>query len=128
LAVSGHSSKEFEHEKTARRGVERAFDVELHSGDRSDLRHEDRAGDDRVLQDQESGGIGRGQGSNATVPELRAAFDRQMQIDQVAFSSKDVDIHKNPRGAVVISVDYEKRIPLFANVSLVIDYKASTAE
>ncbi|WP_415034579.1 DUF4845 domain-containing protein [Azonexus sp.] len=67
-------------------------------------------------------------GSNATVPELRAAFDRQMQIDNLEFSSKDLDIHKNTRGAVVISVDYEKRIPLFANVSLVIDYKASTAE
>jgi hypothetical protein len=37
-------------------------------------------------------------------------------------------VHKNARGAVVIGFDYEKRIPLFANVSLVIDYKGSTAE
>lgn len=67
-------------------------------------------------------------GSNATVPELRAAFDRQMQVDHLNFSSKDLDVYKNPRGVVVISFDYEKRIPLFANVSLVIDYKGSTAE
>ncbi len=67
-------------------------------------------------------------GSNATVPEIRTAFDRQMQIDQVEFSSKDLDVHKNARGAVVIGFDYEKRIPLFANVSLVIDYKGLTAE
>lgn len=67
-------------------------------------------------------------GNNATVPELQAAFDRQMQIDQLEFSAKNLDIHKNPRGAVVIGVDYEKRIPLFANVSLLINYKASTAE
>ena len=62
------------------------------------------------------------------MPEIRTAFDRQMQIDQVEFSSKDLDVHKNARGAVVIGFDYEKRIPLFANVSLVIDYKGSTAE
>ena len=67
-------------------------------------------------------------GSNATVPEIRAAFDRQMQIDHVEFSSKDLDVHKNPRGVVVFGFDYEKRRPLFANVSLVIDYKGSTAE
>ena len=36
------------------------------------------------------------------MPEIRTAFDRQMQIDQVEFSSKDLDVHKNARGAVVI--------------------------
>ena len=31
-------------------------------------------------------------------------------------------------GKIVASFDYDKKIPLFANVSLVINYKGSTAE
>ena len=38
-----------------------------------------------------------------------------------------IDITKEG-GKIVASFDYDKRIPLFANVSLLINYKGSTAE
>lgn len=64
--------------------------------------------------------------SGATVPEVRAAFRRYAEVDHlVDFKPEDLDIGKEG-GQVVISVDYRKEIPLFANVSLVINYKGST--
>jgi hypothetical protein len=63
-------------------------------------------------------------GPDSTVAEVRAAFDRFAEIDMLEFSSKDLDISKE-NGKIVIDFAYEKRIPLFANVSLLIDYKGS---
>jgi len=64
----------------------------------------------------------------ATIPELRSSFDKFAQVDQLSFSSKNLDIFKNSRGQVVIEFAYDQKIPLFANVSLLIEYKGSTAE
>ncbi len=64
----------------------------------------------------------------ATVPELRSAFEKFAQVDQLSFPSKNLDIFKNSRGQVVIEFAYDQKIPLFANVSLLIEYKGSTAE
>lgn len=64
----------------------------------------------------------------ATVVELRRSFDKFAEVDHLSFSSRDLEIYKDNRGQVVIEFAYEKRIPLFANVSLLIDYKGSTAE
>lgn len=64
--------------------------------------------------------------AGTTVSEIRAAFMRRQAIDD--FSSvdgKDLDIGKEG-GEVVISVAYDKRIPLFANVSLLIEYEATS--
>ncbi len=63
-------------------------------------------------------------GPDSTVAEVRATFDRFANIDMLEFSSKDLDISKEG-GRIVIDFAYEKRIPLFGNVSLVIDYKGS---
>ncbi|MDR1996369.1 DUF4845 domain-containing protein [Azonexus sp.] len=63
-------------------------------------------------------------GADATVADVRAAFDRFAEIDMLDFSSKDLEISKEG-GRIVIDFAYEKRIPLFANVSLLIDYKGS---
>ena len=62
----------------------------------------------------------------STVAELRASFDKFADIDMIKFPSNQLDISKD-KGRIVIEFAYEKRIPLVANVSLVIDYKGSTA-
>ncbi len=64
---------------------------------------------------------------DATVAEVRQAFDKYADVDYLDFKSNQLDISKE-NGQIVISFAYEKRIHLFANVSLVIDYKGSTLE
>jgi len=65
-------------------------------------------------------------GQDATVTDVRKAFDRFADIDQLDFKGSELDVSKSS-GKVVIEFAYEKRIPLFWNVSLLIDYKGSTA-
>ena len=65
-------------------------------------------------------------GPDSTVADIRQSFDRFADIDMLDFKGSQLDISKE-NGKVVISFDYEKRIHLFWNVSLVIDYKGSTA-
>lgn len=65
---------------------------------------------------------------DATVAELRNAFDKYAEVDHLSFSSRELEIFKDNRGKVVIEFAYEKRIPLFRNISLLIDYKGTTAE
>lgn len=66
-------------------------------------------------------------GPDSTVADVRKSFDRFADIDQLDFKGSDLDVSKD-NGKIVIEFAYEKRIPLFANVSLVIDYKGSTLE
>ncbi len=64
-------------------------------------------------------------GPEATVPDVRRTFDKFAEIDMLDFKSSDLDVSKDG-GKIVIEFAYEKRIPLFWNVSLLIDYKGST--
>ncbi|WP_153132855.1 DUF4845 domain-containing protein [Dechloromonas hortensis] len=66
-------------------------------------------------------------GKDATVADVKKSFDRFADIDSLDFKSDQLDISKE-NGQIVISFAYEKRIPLFANVSLVIEYQGSTLE
>jgi Domain of unknown function (DUF4845) len=66
-------------------------------------------------------------GPDATVAEVRKTFDNFANIDSLDFKAEQLDISKDG-GKIVASFDYDKKIPLFANVSLVINYKGSTAE
>jgi lipopolysaccharide export LptBFGC system permease protein LptF len=64
--------------------------------------------------------------ANATAANVRAAFDRQVSIDSVsAISSGDLDISRDA-GQLVIEAHYQVTIPLVANVSLLVDFKASS--
>jgi hypothetical protein len=55
------------------------------------------------------------------------AFDKRSQIDDItAIRGKDLDIAKNG-GSVTISAAYEKKVPLFANISVVIDFEAASS-
>jgi hypothetical protein len=65
-------------------------------------------------------------GPDSTVADVRKSFDKFADVDALDFKSSQLDISKDG-GRIVIEFAYEKRIPLFWNVSLVIDYKGSTA-
>jgi hypothetical protein len=71
--------------------------------------------------------IAAGEGRTGSVTEMRKAFDRRSAIDNITVVTPgDLEISKDG-GEVVISFAYAKKIPLFANVSLLIDFAASTA-
>jgi hypothetical protein len=71
--------------------------------------------------------IAASEGRTGSVSEIRKAFDRRSSIDNItAVTPGELEISKDG-GEVVISFAYQKRIPLFANVSLLIDFAASTA-
>ena len=60
----------------------------------------------------------------STVPEIRQAFDRQKQIEYsiTSIDGKDLDITKeNER--IVVRFAYDKEVPLFEPVFLLIKYK-----
>jgi len=64
--------------------------------------------------------------SRATVAEVRYAFQLRAAIDNIdVIGAKDLDITKEGN-EVVISFAYPKRIPLFGNVNVVIDFAASS--
>ena len=61
-----------------------------------------------------------------TVSEVRQGFDRRAQIDDIeVIAGKDLEITKEGND-IVISFAYPKRIPLFGNVSVVIEFAASS--
>jgi type II secretory pathway pseudopilin PulG len=65
--------------------------------------------------------------AGSTVREIQKAFDRQAEVGYIdSIQGKDLDISKDGN-EVEVSFTYEKRIPLFTPVSLVIDYSGTTA-
>jgi hypothetical protein len=72
-------------------------------------------------------GVAANEGRAGSVAEIRKAFDRRADVDSItAVSGADLEIGKDG-GEVVISFAYSKKIPLFSNVSVVIDFATSTA-
>jgi hypothetical protein len=65
-------------------------------------------------------------GPNATVAEIKETYRRFAEIDQLTLKAEELDISKD-NGQIVIAFAYERRIPLVANVSLLIEYQGSTA-
>ena len=62
-----------------------------------------------------------------TVAEIKVAFDRSADVNYIqTFKSSDLEISKE-NNSVVIAFSYERRIPLFYNVSLVIDFAGSSS-
>lgn len=65
--------------------------------------------------------------SGKTVPEIRAIFGRYADVDHIqTITAADLDISKEGN-EVVIAFAYESRIPLFLNVSLLIDFQGSSS-
>ena len=62
-----------------------------------------------------------------TVPEIRNAFAKYMEVEhESTIAPADLDISKDGN-QVVVAFNYEKRIPLLANVSLLIDFSGSSS-
>ncbi|MFS2164179.1 DUF4845 domain-containing protein [Variovorax sp. Varisp62] len=62
----------------------------------------------------------------ATVPEVRAIFDRAQAIDDFkSVSGRDLEI-KKVGDKVVVSYSYEREIPLFGPAFLTLKYKGET--
>jgi Tfp pilus assembly protein PilE len=73
------------------------------------------------------GAVAANEARGGSVVEIRKAFDRYANIDNITtLAGTDLDISKDG-GELVISFAYQKKIPLFYNVSLLIDFAASTA-
>ncbi|MCK9202749.1 MAG: DUF4845 domain-containing protein [Burkholderiales bacterium] len=71
--------------------------------------------------------IAASEGRSGSVADIRKAFDRYANVNSITVVTPgDLEISKDG-GEVVISFAYTKKIPLFANVSLLIDFAASTA-
>ncbi len=65
--------------------------------------------------------------NGASLPEIRRSFDRRAQIDDVStVRGADLDIYKQG-GKVVVDVEYERKVPIAGNVSLLFDFRASSA-
>jgi hypothetical protein len=64
---------------------------------------------------------------DASVKQVRAAFSRRADMDDVkSVAPDDLDITKEG-GELVISFKYEKKVPLFANISLLFDFEGSSS-
>jgi len=64
--------------------------------------------------------------SGTTVQEMRTSFDKNADVAYItSVSSRDL-IFSRESGNLEISFNYEKRLPIVANVSLVIDYSGTT--
>jgi hypothetical protein len=62
----------------------------------------------------------------ATVADVRRAFDRRAAVDDItALRPEDLEITKEGND-IVVSFAYEKRIPLFYNISVLIDFAGSS--
>ncbi|HWT55000.1 MAG TPA: DUF4845 domain-containing protein [Rhodocyclaceae bacterium] len=65
---------------------------------------------------------------NATVADIRRAFERRAEIDQITtFKSSDLDISKDGN-RVVVEFAYERKVHLFKNISVLIDFAGSSAD
>lgn len=66
------------------------------------------------------------QGGNSA-RDYQLAFDRYAAIDDIrSIRGTDLIIERSPDGRAVVSFQYEKRIPLWGPVSLIIDYRGSS--
>lgn len=63
-----------------------------------------------------------------SVADIRRSFERRADVDDISsIGPQDIEIGKDGTD-VVISFSYEKRIPLFTNVSLLIDFQGSSKQ
>lgn len=72
--------------------------------------------------------VASGADLESSVRQVRDAFDRQANVDYItAITGADLDVTKEG-GAIVVAYSYEKRIPLVANVSLLLDFTGSSRD
>jgi Tfp pilus assembly protein PilE len=65
--------------------------------------------------------------AGGSVANMQATYTKFRQVNDIeAVSAKDLIISKET-GEYEISVDYEKRVPLIANATLLLEFKGTTA-
>ena len=64
--------------------------------------------------------------STATLSDIRRDFDKRAYIDQVTSVTGANLVITKQAGRIVIETQYERRVPLVANVSLLFEFSAST--
>jgi Tfp pilus assembly major pilin PilA len=70
--------------------------------------------------------IAKAKGSGGSVAEMKSSFSKNADINSIrSIGAQDLVFSKDS-GETEISFAYEKRVPLAGNVSLVIDYAATT--
>ena len=63
-----------------------------------------------------------------TVVDVQKAFDRRATVDDISvISGKDLDITKEGTN-IVVSFKYDKKIPLFHNLSVLLEFSASSSD
>ena len=67
--------------------------------------------------------------SSMSKQEIKESFSKRSSINDItAVSKDDLDIAQNDSGKTVVSVEYQAVRPVMANVSVLIDFKASSAD
>lgn len=67
-----------------------------------------------------------GNSGAATPRDVQVAFDRFAAVDDIrSIAGKDLHIERQSDGTMLVTFQYEKRIPLYGPASLVIDYQGS---
>jgi Domain of unknown function (DUF4845) len=62
-----------------------------------------------------------------SVNDIRVAYVRHMQVSNFTkVEPTDLEITKGDTGELVIKFAYQDKVPLFANVSIAIDYEGSS--
>jgi hypothetical protein len=65
---------------------------------------------------------------NATVADVRRGFERRAEIDHIkGFGSADLDVSKEG-GKIVVAFEYERKVHLLKNISILIDFSGSSAQ
>lgn len=71
-------------------------------------------------------GIAAAKATNGSTSEAKAAFYRHADVNAItSVTGEDIVVQKN-NGQTEVSFDYDKVVPLFKNVHLVIRYAATT--
>ena len=71
-------------------------------------------------------GIVQGGEARGTVADIRRAFDKRAQVDDInVISGTDLEISKEGND-VVVAFSYPKKVPLFGNVSIYFDFSGSS--
>ena len=67
------------------------------------------------------------QASGKTVAEIRSAYDKYADVNVIdTITAADLDISKE-NNEVVVAFAYDKKIPLFYNVNLLIEFSGSSS-
>jgi hypothetical protein len=65
---------------------------------------------------------------NGTKAEIRTSFNKRAQIDDISVVNEgDIEFNKE-NGQVVLSIIYSVKTPLFANISLYLDFNVRSDE